>query len=197
MTIPEVTNLKIEAKEWQIQFAAHVIRHGGVIAYPTETVWGLGCDPFNELAVRRLLSLKNRAQEKGLILITGQVEQLEPMLKGLSPELKSRFIAPQTEPTTWLVPDVNDLIPDFVKGRFSSVATRLTEYAVVSRLTHHFGGPIVSTSANKAGKEPATSVFKLRQVFGAELDYILPAPLGGFSKPSTIRDLTTGAILRP
>lgn len=186
----------VQAKDWQIQFAAHVIRHGGVIAYPTETVWGLGCDPFNEQAVRRLLSLKNREQEKGLILITGEMAHLDPLFEGLSADLKTRFIEPRAEPTTWLVPDTQDLVPDFVKGRFSAVATRLTTYPIVSRLTHYFGGPIISTSANKAGKAPAADVFKLRQVFGSDLDYILPAPLGGFSKPSTIRDLNTGEVVR-
>lgn len=187
---------ELRAKRWQIQFAASVIRQGGVIAYPTETVWGLGCDPTNEAAVRRLLALKNRPEEKGLILITGQHEHLDFLLCDLAPELKDRFLLKRSGPTTWLVPDKKNCVPAYVKGRFSSIAVRLTEFDIVSELSRCVGGPIVSTSANRAGQDPLTSVFKLRQTFGDELDYILPAKLGGFSKPSTIRDLITEQIIR-
>lgn len=184
------------SKLWHIRFAANVMRQGGVIAYPTETVWGLGCDPANPQAVERILEIKRRPEAKGLILISGQANSLEPLLAPLPNDLKQRFLEKQTSPTTWLVPDVLDQVPRCVKGQFSSVAVRLTDFTTVAELTKAFGGPIVSTSANRAGQEPASSPFKLQQVFADELDYVLPAALGGFEKPSTIKDLQTNQVLR-
>lgn len=184
------------SKLWHIRFAAQVIRQGGVIAYPTETVWGLGCDPTNPRAVQRILDIKQRPESKGLILISGQVDGLAPLLAPLRSELRERFLSPQKEPTTWLVPDPLNHVPHYVKGQFSAAAVRLVSFPVVAELTKAFGGPIVSTSANRAGQPPLANVFKLRQVLGAELDYILPAELGGYDKPSTIRDLETNKVIR-
>lgn len=181
---------------WQVRYAAHVIRMGGVVAHPTEAVWGLACDPFNSQAVARLLTIKQRPVSKGLILVSGQSEHFESLLSSLPDSLRARFLQQNAHPTTWLVPDIHQIVPHFLRGQHSSIALRLTEHAVFSALSRALGHALVSTSANPTGRPPADSVFKVNQYFANEIDYILPAALGGFSKPSEIRDLKTNCILR-
>ncbi|MFT6123164.1 MAG: L-threonylcarbamoyladenylate synthase [Oleiphilaceae bacterium] len=181
---------------WKIRYAAHVIRQGGVIAHPTEAVWGLACDPFNPQAIATILSLKKRPVSKGLILISGVSEHFEPLLRPLSRELQKRFYTPQNNPTTWLVPDIENQVPKSVKGQHDTVAIRVVDHSELTDLTRVLGHPIVSSSANPAGKEPARSKLRVYQYFSTHLDYILPAQLGGFSRPSIIRDLQTANTIR-
>ncbi len=181
---------------WKIRFAAHVIRQGGVIAHPSESVWGLACDPFNPDAIATILRLKRRPASKGLILISGNPQHFEPLLSALPQALQSRFLAKQTHPSTWLVPDADNQVPKSVKGEHSTAAVRVVDHVVLADLTHILGHPIVSSSANPAGLEPARSLLKVHQYFSNRLDYILPASLGGFSRPSIIRDLQTAKTVR-
>jgi L-threonylcarbamoyladenylate synthase len=181
---------------WQSQFAAHILRMGGVIAHPTEAVWGLACDPHNEAAVKALLRLKNRPVEKGLILVSGWHQHFDPLLSLLPESRRDMFFSPIDRPTTWLVPDPEHMIPGYVKGQFSTVALRLSQHPVIVALTRHLNTPIISTSANPAGNEPAMSLLKVNQYFSNEVDYILPAALGQHARPSEIRDLMTGNVLR-
>ena len=181
---------------WQIHFAAHVLRMGGVIAQPTEAVWGLTCDPFNPRAVERLLAIKQRPVEKGLILVSGQAAHFHSLLSPLSESLSARFFQQNAYPTTWLVPDEQDLVPAYIKGQHASVALRLTDYAVLAELSRIFGGPLVSSSANPAGRAPANSLFRVNQYFKGKIDFVLPAALGKYSAPSEIRDLVTNDVLR-
>lgn len=176
--------------------AAKVLDHGGVIAYPTEAVWGLGADPFQRSAVERILELKHRPMEKGLILISGQPEHFLPYLKPLDQQMAERFFAPQDRPTTWLVPDVLQQIPYWVKGEHSSVAMRLTTHPVCAALSRHFRGPIISTSANPAAQPSARSLQEVKRYFHDKLDFCLSAPLGGANQASQIRDLESNAIIR-
>jgi len=181
---------------WKVHFAAHVIRQGGVIAHPSESVWGLACDPFNPCAVAKLLTLKQRPASKGLILISGDAQHFSPLLNILPEALQARFNAQQSHPSTWLVPDVENQVPRCVKGQHSTAAIRVVDHAELADLTHILGHPIVSSSANPAGLTPAKSLFKVHQYFSNQLEYILPAALGGFSRPSIIRDLQTAKTLR-
>lgn len=181
---------------WQVRFAAHVIRMGGVVAHPTEAIWGLACDPFNPQAVARLLTIKQRPLSKGLILVSGQSAHFESLLSPLPDNLRARFFQQTSHPITWLVPDKHDLVPHYLRGQHSSIALRLTQHTVFAALSQVLGHALVSTSANPTGRQPADSLFKVNQYFANEIDYILPAVLGGFSKPSEIRDLKTNSILR-
>ena len=181
---------------WKIRFAAHVIRQGGVIAHPTEAVWGLACDPFNPQAIATILRLKKRPVSKGLILISGVSEHFEPLLEPLSDVLQTRFYAPQNHPSTWLVPDIENQVPKSVKGQHDTVAIRVVDHSELTDLTRLLGHPIVSSSANPAGMEPALSKLRVHQYFSNRLDYILPAKLGGFTRPSIIRDLQTANTVR-
>ncbi len=172
------------------------MHQGGVIAYPTESVWGLGCDPYNRGAVSRILDLKSRPEEKGLILISGNLAHFEPLLKHVSAQQRQRFLSAQDRPTTWLFPDPEGLIPPWIKGRFESVALRFTTNTICCALSESFGGLVVSTSANPAGRNPATSLNEVKRYFGERLSYCLDGPLGKIDKVSQIKDLQTGETLR-
>ncbi len=181
---------------WQIKRAVATLRHGGVMAYPTEAVWGLGCDPFQADAVERLLLLKQRPLEKGLILVAAGMDQLRPLLRPLSRAQRAELQLSWPGPTTWLIPDLDNSIPFWIKGQYASIAVRVSAHPQVVALSRAFGGPLVSTSANLAGDLAARSATEVRAAFGHELDYLLPGTLGGQDQPSTIRDLCSGAILR-
>ena len=180
---------------FRIQCAAQVLWAGGLVAYPTEAVWGLGCDPHNDIAVERLLALKQRPSDKGLILVAASMSQFEWLLGDLSPAQRSRLQLSWPGSTTWLVPHLGR-VPRWISGQYDSVALRVSDHPVVVALTQAFGGPIVSTSANASGCQPALEQHQLRRFFGAELDYLVPGRLGGQSRPSMIRDLTSDAIIR-
>ncbi len=178
-----------------IELAAAALRRGGVIAYPTEAVWGLGCDPDNDEALARLLRLKSRDPAKGVILVAGHLEQFAPWLKGLPFELHAPLVASWPGPNTWLVPD-NGRSHALVRGGHDRVALRVSDHPLVVALCEAFGGPIVSTSANRASEPPAMSLEAVREIFGHDLDAILEGELGGLDRPSVIRDLVSGRVLR-
>ncbi len=181
---------------WQAHFASHILRQGGVIAHPTEAVWGLACDPFSESAVNALIALKGRSLEKGLILVSSNIKHFEALLEPLSEEMNKRFREVKSRPTTWIVPDVNQQIPKWIRGSHQGVAVRVSSHPVIKELSSFFDGPVISSSANPSGKKPAMTVQDIRQYFKGRLDYILPGKLGAAGRPSQIIDLASGAILR-
>jgi len=180
----------------RIRLLAHTLAEGGVIAYPTESVWGLGCNPYDEPAVMRLLQLKQRPVEKGLILIAANMQQIEPFIAHLDDLQRQKLKNSWPGPVTWLVPN-NGLIPAWISGDFPSVALRVTDHPVAAGLCRAFGGPIVSTSCNPAGLPPARDIHQVRRYFGSELDGVSNGATGKRTNPSEIRDLLSGQILRP
>lgn len=181
---------------WHIRRAVQILRDGGVIAYPTEAVWGLGCDPWNRQAVSRLLSLKSRAVDKGVILACGDMSQLDFLLSSLTSAQYQKLSASWPGPYTWLVPDLFNRVPSWIKGNHKKVAVRVSEHSLIIELSAAFGRPIVSTSANPAGAPPALNALRVRQYFGDLLDYIVPGELGREQQPSRIMDLDSGVIIR-
>ena len=183
------------ASQWQIHSVARVVRAGGVIAYPTEAVWGLGCDPWNAVAVQRLLALKGRNAAKGLILVAASIEQFAFLLGDLPERWLDRLATTWPGPHTWLVPH-RQLLPLWITGEHETVALRVNLHALVREqcLTC---GPLVSTSANPAGRPAARSRLRVQQYFADQLDGLLNGSLGGRRNPSTIRDLASAAIVRP
>ncbi|KAF1050872.1 MAG: Threonylcarbamoyl-AMP synthase [Stenotrophomonas maltophilia] len=180
---------------WRTRRMAQVVRDGGVIAYPTEAVWGLGCDPWNEEAVYRLLAIKARPVEKGLIVIADNIRQFDFLLADLPQEWQDRVGGTWPGPNTWLVPHQNRL-PEWVTGQHDSVALRVSEHPLVRELCA-LTGPLISTSANPAGRPSARSRLRIEQYFRGELDGVLGGSLGGRRNPSLIRDLVTGRVVRP
>ena len=180
---------------WHIRHATHVLRQGGVIAYPTEAVFGLGCLPNKPESIQRLLALKQRPWEKGLILIASEFDQLQPYLLPLDEVTRAKIQTPTAIPTTWLVPTPDTTSP-LLRGRFQSLAIRITEHPVVRQLCQNLQSPIISTSANITGKAMSYTALEVRLHFNNQLDYILNAPLGQSSKPSIIKDVFTDQIIR-
>ncbi len=175
--------------------AGLVLRTGGVIAYPTEAVWGLGCDPQNRRAVERLLKLKHREWQKGLILIASSIEQIEPYIDVPSRMAWRRATTSWPGPSTWVFP-ATDYCPMWISGDRDSVAVRVTAHPVARKLCEAFGSALVSTSANRAGEPPAGGVNALRIGFRHQVDLIVPGALGDLDKPTIIRDAANGHILR-
>ena len=179
---------------WQIQQAAQVVRNGGVIAYPTEAVWGLGWDPWHDEAVERLLALKERPVHKGLILVAAEIEQFDFLLEDLPEIWLARLAGSWPGPNTWLVPHQNRM-PEWISGQHSSVALRVSDHPQVRALCR-LTGPLVSTSANPAGRPSARSRLRVEQYFPGQLDAVLGGALGGRKNPSLIRDLISGDVVR-
>ncbi|MEB6677170.1 Sua5/YciO/YrdC/YwlC family protein [Acinetobacter haemolyticus] len=180
--------------------AAQLLKQGQVLAYPTEAVWGLGCDPFNEQAFQNVLECKHRPIEKGVILLAGCIEQVEHLLQDLEPAIRHEVINSwsdrvETErATTWLLP-ADQHIPTWIKGQHPLVAVRVTTHPLCVQLCHHFGGFVVSTSANPAGLAPARSLEEAHNYFGHSLHY-LAGNLGLSQEPSRILNALTGEVVR-
>ena len=179
-----------------LQRAITALDAGGVIAYPTEAVWGLGCDPFDGLAVNRILALKRRPMDKGLIVVAANMTQVAALIDPLSSAEKALLESSWPGPTTWLLPDPQQYFPAWIRGSFSSVAVRISAHPQVQQLCKAFGGPLVSTSANPAASPPARARVQVLRWFGGRVDYVLPGRLGGNAKPSVIRDLHSGNVIR-
>ncbi len=180
---------------WQFSQAARVLHAGGLIAYPTEAVWGLGCDPLNIHSVERLLALKARPQSKGLILIAAELAQIAPFIGDLTLDERRMLSSSGPRAITWLVPASEDC-PPWLRGRHSTIAIRLTGHSLAARLCRAFGGAIVSTSANPSGLPAATRSLMVRRYFGDTIDFLCPGELGGARRASEIRDLRSGAVIR-
>lgn len=179
---------------WLLHFYAQQLLQGGVIAYPTEAVWGLGCDPWNEQAVHNLLKLKKRSIRKGLILIASSIEQFNFLLKDLPEEKLHKLQQSWPGPYTWLVPH-NDLIPYWITGDHTTVALRVSSHPLVKKLCE-LTGPIISTSANLAGQPAAKTRLMIEYYFHQQLAGVLNGELGEEKKPSQIHDLMKNTIIR-
>lgn len=180
---------------FHLRTARRLLRAGGIVAYPTEAVYGLGCDPLNPQAVSRLLAIKHRPWRKGLILIAASPQQLEPYLEPVAPALQEQLSRSWPGPVTWLLP-AREAVPRWLRGEHRTLAVRVTAHPLASALCEAFGGPLVSTSANLAGHAPARSALRVQGKLGGQVDYILHGSLGESEKPTEIRDARTGRIVR-
>jgi len=185
---------------WQLTQTTRVVQQGGIIAYPTEAVFGLGCDPLNPDAVLRLLALKRRSIDKGLVIIASSIEQLKPFIAPLNTKQRNTLSASWPGPVTWLVPAKPET-PVWLKGRHDTIAVRVTNHPTAAALCRSVGHALVSTSANRSGLRPAKSPLQVRNYFAKQgnqaIDKIVMGALGKETKPSTIKDLATGNIIRP
>lgn len=177
-----------------LQKAVRVLSRGGVIAYPTEGVFGLGCRPDNDLAVARVLDIKQRDPSRGLVLIAASIEQLCDWIRidNAVPDLTSS----NHRPVTWIVPAARD-VPQWIRGDHAGIAVRLTTHPVSRALCTAADSPLVSTSANISGRPPTRNALVLRRNLGALVDYIVPGECGDADGPSEIRDLNSGKVIRP
>jgi len=175
--------------------AAIILQQGGLIAYPTEAVFGLGCDPFNPIAVERLCALKQRSIDQGLILIAANFSQVQKLITPLSEEILQRATSTWPGPHTWVFPG-SELVPEWVSGSHPSIALRVTAHPIATAICQQFGGAIVSTSANRHGQPPARTANEVRAMLGDEVDFIVEGEVGGLAQPTPIRDVVSGEVFR-
>ncbi len=172
------------------------LKDGKIIIYPTESMFGLGCDPFNRKAVNILLSIKKRTESQGLILIASSWSQVEKLVKPISQEQYARVIENWPGNMTWLF-QKSELVPDWISGEHATVAIRIPDHALARKICEYFDGPIVSTSANISGRQPCKSLHDVYSNFSLnDVGYILPFERGKYETPSTIIDLQSGKIIR-
>ncbi|MFT5295970.1 MAG: L-threonylcarbamoyladenylate synthase [Colwellia sp.] len=170
---------------------------GGIIAYPTEAVFGLGCDPDNLQAIEKLLSIKKRSPEKGLILLAASYSQLQPYIDDnkISQDQRFNMLSRWPDGITQLVPK-NIQINDLLTGKFSTIAVRITSQPDVVALCNKINKPIVSTSANLSGQEPAKTWQEVEETLSKEIDFIIKGNTLGYTQPSKIIDALTGETIR-
>lgn len=173
--------------------AAH-LKRGGLIAYPTESCYGLGCDPANRNAVLRLLRLKQRPQRKGLILVAATFHQLARYLMPLTPIEQSKLLNAGAQAVTYLMPAKRSA-PRWLRGAHDTLAVRLTAHPYARQLCRSAGSALVSTSANRSGQRPARTRADCLRLFGSKV-WVLPGRVGKRKKPSTIRAWGDGKIIR-
>ena len=181
-------------EEDNLAFALGVLRDGGIVAHACEGVWGLACDPWNESAVSRILSIKCRDVDKGLIVIGHDSRVFDAEIDGL--DLTRQEIVRKSWPghVTWIVPSTR--FPKTVTGDRSTIAVRVPDHKQARKLCKLMGTPLVSTSANVSSKPPAKTMTQVEETLGSLVDYILPGKTGNVKGPSTIRDAVSGDRLR-
>lgn len=180
-----------------LEQAVGALRRGGVIAYPTEAVFGFGCDPHDGAAFARLFTLKQRPPIQGVLLIAADFEQVQPYIDMVSTpaEALARAQASWPGPHTWIFPRAAN-VPEWVAGGHAGIALRVTAHPTAAALCRAFGGALVSTSANRHGEPPARTATDVLGAFGETVDAIVDAPTGGLDRPTPIRDAISGEVLR-
>ncbi|MEZ5462045.1 L-threonylcarbamoyladenylate synthase [Dokdonella sp.] len=179
----------------QIDRAVAALRLGGVIAYPTEAVWGLGCDPLDRGAVARLFDLKQRPPGQGVLLIGSNFEQFADFVGACPDSALARAKATWPGPSTWIFPR-KEQVPSWIVGEHAGIALRVTDHPVARALCEAFGSALISTSANRHGQPAARSAGEVRDMFGSDLAEIVQGELGGLERPTPIRDAISGEWLR-
>ena len=177
--------------------AVDALKQGGVIVYPTEAVFGLGCDPDNQQAVEHLLAIKQRPVEKGLILIADNYGQLLKYVDDAKIPMDKRADIFSSWPgaITWVMPAAKNT-PKWLTGQFDTIAVRVTNHPTVKRLCQELDKPLVSTSANLSGHDTVISIAMAKNEFAEQVAFYVDEPLGGNTQPSTIKDVMTGKVFR-
>lgn len=179
---------------FKIRMVSHALQQGKLIAYPTEAVYGLGCDPLNEAAVLNLLKIKQRPVHKGLILIASDFIQLLPFIK-VNAEILDRITPDWPGPITWVVP-AQDWVPVYLKGAHHSLAVRVSAHPLVQQLCANYGGAIVSTSANISHQAPARTALSVRRIFSPADLVIIAGATSQQQQPTAIYNALDGRCLR-
>lgn len=178
-----------------INAALATVQRGGLLAYPTEAVFGLGCNPSDLRAVERLLALKQRPVEKGLILIASDLSQLADYLEPIPSDILARIQPTWPGAVTWLLP-AKPTVPTLIRGAHNTLAVRISAHPVCQQLCHSLGHALISTSANRTTEIAARDAQTVQAYFGEAVDYILDLPTSGQAQPSEIRDALSGTIVR-
>ncbi len=179
---------------WSLNRRARAIAKGAVFGYPTDTIWGLGCHPLIAWSVLRILAIKQRPVEKGLILLSSQLEYCRDYISVDEAGMAS-IGQPCDQPTTWLV-EASEFCPDWIRGEFPTVAIRITDHPLIQALCDRLQAPLVSTSANRSGRPPARNLLQMRRQFDDELDFVISGFSTGGARASRIKSLASGDVIR-
>jgi L-threonylcarbamoyladenylate synthase len=173
--------------------AAH-LKRGGLIAYPTESCYGLGCDPNNRRAVQRILKLKQRPQHKGLILIASSYFQITQYIQHITKEEQAKLQRDGAQAITYLMP-ARPSTPRWLRGKHDTLAIRFTAHPLAKNLCRTSHSALVSTSANRSGMRPTKTYAECQRLFGKEV-WVLRGRVGKRKQPSTIRAWLDDRIVR-
>ena len=176
--------------------ACDVLRKGGLILYPTDTIWGIGCDATNEEAVQRVYTLKQRADNKAMLLLLGNEARLESYVQEV-PEIAWSLIEVADRPLTLIYPGARNLAPNLI-AEDGSVGIRITREEFSRRLCEQFRRPVVSTSANISG-QPAPHTFQeIAEEIKQGVDYIVQYRQDDqtAAQPSSIIKLGAGGLFQ-
>jgi len=168
---------------------------GGIIAYPTEAVIGLGCDPQNEKAIKKLLIIKKRSIEKGFILIAANIEQLTPYIHTLDEQTRNRILPSWPGPTTWLLP-ARPNVSRLLRGEHDTIAVRITNHPLAKKLCEQWGNALISTSANISEQPAVHNIEIVKTIFSGQVNYYMNGDVGALAQPTEIKDGQTGKIIR-
>ena len=180
---------------WRYRRAVMTLRAGGIVAYPTESVYGLGCDPWDRTAVARVFAVKRRPARKRCILIAADPGQLEPLVDVRDPRFRGFASRCWPGPVTLVAP-AREGAPAWLVDAAGTVATRVTDHPVARGLCASFGGALISTSANRDGCPPARDALRVRAAFGTEIDWYVAGRTGGLAAPTRIVDIRDGRTIR-
>lgn len=177
------------------QQAAVAVSAGKIIAYPTEAIYGLGCDPDNELALDALLQLKIRDRNKGLILVANDWSQIEPYVGTVNEAKLATVMESWPGPVTWIMP-ASKKTSQLLTGGRDTLAVRISDHPVVRELCGCCNSALVSTSANISGQPPFLSASEIEQSFADTIAGVVQGELGGLQNATSIFDMETGVQLR-
>lgn len=180
---------------WAINRLSKTVEQGAVIAYSGDTIWGFGCHPLRPNSVDRILQIKRRSATKGLILLSSNLEFCLPYIDDNLSTEQLTLLQSHTHPTTWLVP-ANQRCPTWLRGKFPTVAIRITNHPFIQSFCNSIESPIVSTSANLTGKTPVRNSIQAHKLFANQLDFIVTGYQSGSGRPSQIKSLETGDTIR-
>jgi len=181
---------------WRLRRLARAVSRGAVFAYPTDTIWGLGCHPAQQASVERIAQIKQRSLAKGLILLSNRLQYCRRFIDPcITPATLERLAQTQPRPTTWLLTAAHDC-PHWLTGGKPTIALRLCDLPHVAQLCDAIGYPLVSTSANISGRRHARSIHQVRRQFAAAVDFIVTANTPERTSASRIIDAQSGKIIR-
>ena len=180
---------------WRYRRAVMTLRAGGIVAYPTESVYGIGCDPWDRTAVARVFAVKRRPNRKRCIVIAADPSQLHPLVDVQALRFSSFASRYWPGPVTLVAP-ARDGVPAWLVDADGTIATRVTGHPVAGALCENFRGPLISTSANRAARPPARDALQVRAAFGTEIDCYVAGRVGGLAAPTRIVDIRDGRTIR-
>lgn len=179
----------------RIRKAVKVLQQGGIIAYPTEAVYGFGCDPFNQDAVEKIREIKGRSSQKSFILIISDWCQVEALIQPVSKDIMQKMMASWPGPVTWVLP-AKENAPSWICSENNTIALRFSAHPLANALCKKFARPLVSTSANRSNQAPYRHYTTVCREFDQQIDYIVKGKVGNLTRPTEIRDAITGEVIR-